>query len=118
MLLESASQLAAFLEKNTFTWGDPLGSRPDTVELDAENPDFYGLLDEVGKVFSQYRGEIRPSLHITLLNVEKANVPLERVTKLWRTIIENEYYFGNYDFQLFAKGEEGRCVNIGRLLSA
>ena len=113
---ESKTQLAEFLANNPFTWASPMSCQPDCIQIDAENPYFYSLLDMVGGVFSKYRGEMRPPLHITLLNVEKANVPLEHVVKLWRTIINNEYYFGNYDFQLFAKGEEGRCVNMGRLL--
>lgn len=117
MLIQSKTQISEFLASNSFSWADTMGCDPDEIQIDAENPDFYAILDAAGEAFSKYRGDMRPPLHITILNVEKANVPLEHVTKLWRTIIENEYYFGNYDFQLYAKGEEGRCVNIGRLLS-
>jgi len=116
MLLQSNTQLTEFLANNSFTWADPSSCSPDSIQIDAENPDFYALLDTVGDVFGTYQGEMRPPLHITLLNVEKANIPLEHIAKLWRTIIKKEYYFGNYDFQLYAKGNEGRCVNIGRLL--
>lgn len=116
MLLQSVSQLTTLLENNTFTWEDPSGCRPDEVELDAENPEFYTLLASTGEVFGQYRGEMRPPLHITITNAEKANVPLEPLQKAWETIIQKEYYFGNYNFQMYAKGDEGRRVNIGNLL--
>jgi hypothetical protein len=47
-----------------------------------------------------------------VLNIEK--VPFEPLEKLWRTIVKNECYFGNYDFQLYAKGGK-HCVNVGRV---
>jgi hypothetical protein len=82
------------------------------VLLISQTPDFYDILNVVGETFGTYRGEMRAPLHITLLNIEK--VPFEPLEKLWRTIVKNEYYFGNYDFQLYAKGGK-HCVNVGRV---
>jgi hypothetical protein len=116
MLLQSLTdakiQCAEFLANNRFEWKE---CSADTIEIDAMSPDFYELLDLVGEVFGGYCGEMRPPLHITIANTEKSNVPFEPLRKLWQTIIEKEYYFGNYNFQLYAKGDEGRCVNIGAL---
>jgi hypothetical protein len=106
-LAESKNQLQAFLQKESSP-----DSVPDNVYIDAQTPDFYDILNVVGETFGTYRGEMRAPLHITLLNIEK--VPFEPLEKLWRTIVKNEYYFGNYDFQLYAKGGK-HCVNVGRV---
>lgn len=105
-LAEAKTQCAEFLTQNRFEWKD---CSPDIITIDAAGPDFYALLDLVSKVFGQYQGEMRPPLHIYLLNVEK--IPFEPIQHLWQTIIKNEYYFGNYNFQLYAKGDN-YCVNL------
>jgi hypothetical protein len=116
MLLQSIAeakiQCAELLANNRFEWKE---CSPDTIEIDALSPDFYAILDLVREVFGGYCGEMRPPLHIIIDNVEKANIPFEPIRQLWETIIENEYSFGNYNFQLYAKGDEDRCVNVGAI---
>jgi hypothetical protein len=111
-LTEAKSQCAELLANNRFEWKE---CDADTIEIDAMSPDFYAILDLVGEMFGTYCGEMRPPLHITIINTEKANVPFKPLLKLWQTIIEKEYYFGNYNFQLYAKGDEGRRVNVGAI---
>ena len=105
-LTEAKTQCTEFLATNHFEWKE---CSPDVVTIDATGPDFYDILDVVRNVFGNYRGEMRPPLHIYLLNVEK--IPFEPIKQLWQTIIKNEYYFGNYNFQLYAKGDN-YCVNL------
>jgi hypothetical protein len=105
-LTNATTQCAEFLANNRFEWKE---CSPDTVEIDAASPDFYALLHLASEVFGTYRGEMRPSLHIYLLNVEK--IPFEPIKQLWQSIIKNESYFGNYDFQLYAK-TKNNCVNL------
>jgi hypothetical protein len=112
-LTEAKIQCTEFLANNRFEWKE---CSADTIEIDAMSPDFYAILTLAGEVFGGYRGDMRPPLHIFIDNTEKANIPFEPIRQLWETIIKNEYSFGNYNFQLYAKGDEGRCVNIGALV--
>jgi len=111
-LTEAKIQCAEFLATNRFEWKE---CSEDTIEIDALSPDFYAILTLAGEVFGGYHGDMRPPLHIFIDNTEKANIPFKPILQLWETIIKNEYSFGNYNFQLYAKGDEGRCVNIGAL---
>ena len=104
--------LDTFFAHNAFQWE----YYEDRIHLDAMDPLFLERLKLVEEAVVRYKGDMRGALHIYIMNVEKAGIPFEPLRDFFWKVIENEYYFGNYNVHVFAKGAASeKAVSINAL---
>ena len=103
--------LNAFLAHNAFQWEH----YEDRIHLDALDPLFLERLKLVEEAVVCYKGDMRGALHIYIMNAEQAGIPFEPLYQFFWKVIQNEYYFGNYNLAVFAVAANGKAVSINQL---
>lgn len=95
------SALDAFFAHNAFQWD----YYEDRIYLDASNPRFLEILKQVEDAIMRYNGKIRGALHIYVMNV--GGLSFEPLCDFFWKVIQNEYYFGSDNLQVYAKHTTG-----------
>jgi len=104
-----STTLEQFFANNAFEWAY---TYEDQIILDALHPDFLKMMDLVANSIASYKGDMRGPLHVYFNNVDKSQIPFKPFQSFYEKVVENEYYFGNYNLGVFAQ-DDGIHVNIG-----